>query len=374
MLMRRLIVFTWIIALGFCLDAQSAEPVYLFQEPDGGPGELHPLILDDMNPHPLDVFWYTESYFFIAILEGGHIAYVNLVISNMGAKSHQPALTISIITPGGVRLTTEAEYDPEDLEKDENRFRLKMGTNVLEGDSKDIHLELYHEGLGMDLEFKGSFPGYKLGDGKAYFGRDRELFYYIDYPAPRPRVKGTLTINDSSIEVQGWGYVDHCYYNADTTDFEDVWHNFKFYSDDYSVILTSFTTPENYGGQSVALAAIMDDKEVLCATTDVTVIEKDHHLESEGGKNNPHTLVMEFRCPDMLARTTFDAGNIIEKMDVLEKLNKGAATRFLKYLINTFIARPFYYRAMNPAMIQMTINGKTREIRGEAVSEVIFVK
>jgi hypothetical protein len=332
------------------------------------------LSLEDLNPHPLDVFWYTESYFFIAILEDGHIAYVNLVLSNMGLKKHQPALTFTIITPELERLTTEAEYAPEDVEQAGDRFCIRIRENLLEGTSRDMHLKLFQQGLGMDLKFRGSFAGYKLGQGKAYFGKNRETFFYIDYPAPRPQVTGTLTIHGRTLEVQGWGYVDHCYYNANTMDFEDVWHNFKFYSARYSVILTSFTTPERFGGQSVSLASILDDEKVLCATTDVTVIEKDHRLDPAGEKSYPHTLELEFKCPNLRARTCFDSSHVVEKMDVLEKLNKGAATRALKYLINTFITQPFYYRAENPAVIEMTADGKTEKISGQAVSEVIFVR
>ncbi len=360
----------------FCLplSALADEPIYLFPEPDGSPGKIHPLSLEDLNPHPLDTFWYTESYFFIAILDDGHIAYVNLMLSNMGLKKHQPALTFTIITPELERFTTEAEYAPEDIEQTGERFSLRMGENLLEGDSRDMHLKLLHQGLGMDLKFHGSFAGYKLGEGKVYFGKDRATLFYIDYPAPRPHVTGTLTIHDRRLEVQGWGYVDHCYYNANTMDFEDVWHNFKFYSDRYSVILTSFTTPERFGGQSVSLGAILDNEKVLCTTTDVIVIEKDHRLVQDGGKSYPHTLELDFKCPGLRAKTCFDSSHVVEKIDVLEKLNKGAATRALKFLINTFITRPFYYRAENQAVVELTADGKTEKISGQAVSEVIFVR
>ncbi len=372
--MRRFIFSVLVVGLLFSFYSVAKEPVYLFLEADGGKGMVNPLGIDDMNPHPLEPFWYTESWFFIAILDDGHIAYVNLMLSNMGLKKHQPGLTISIITPDGKRLTTEAEYEPEDLEVSRDRFRLKVGSNVLEGDSKDLRLTLYHQGLGMDIEFKGCFPGYKVGDGTAWFGKDRGLFYYIDYPAPRPRVKGAIIVEDRKIKAKGWGYVDHCYYNGDTTDFEEVWHNFKFHSDEYSIVLTSFTTPGTYGNKNVALATIMDDERVICATTDVTVVEKDHELDPVGGKNNPKTLEFEFRCTDMTARATFDASNIVERMDVLEKLDKGAASKALKFVINTFIARPYYYRSRNETVVNMTIDGEEKEVKGEAVSEVIFVK
>jgi len=354
--------------------AFAGEPVVLFKEADGSPGKTHPLTVADMNPHLLDVFWYTENWFFIAICDDGHLAYVNLMLSNMGLKKHQPALSFTIVTPNRKRLTTEAEFNPEEFKWSRDRFALQIGENVLEGDDRNVHLKLYNKGLGLDLTFAGKMRGYQLGDGRGRFGAGEKNFYYINYPAPRPEVTGTLTVQDRKLAVRGWGYVDHCYYNANATDFEDVWHNWKFYSPEISINLSNFFTPAKFEAP-FNIASILDDQGIVCVTTDVTVTGKDVKVMKEGGKPYPQILGYDFRCADgTKAHAVYDARTVVEALDVLAKLNKTAGTRAVKYLINTFIAAPFYYRAIAPVEVQFTRNGETKLIKGEAVSEVIFTK
>jgi len=358
----------------FAALALAGEPVVLFKEADGSPGKTHALTVADLNPHLMDVFWYTENWFFIAIGDDGHIAYVNLMLSNLGLKKHQPALSFTIVTPDRKRLTTEAEFNPEDLKWSKDKFALKIGENTLEGDDRNVHLKLYNQGLGMDLTFTGKMPGYQLGDGRGKFGPGGSMFYYINYPAPRPEVSGTLTVNDKKLSVHGWGYVDHCYYNANATDFEDVWHNWKFHSPELSINLSNFTTPAKFDAP-FNIASILDDQGVVCVTTDVTVTGKDAKVMKEGGKPYPQTLEYDFRCADgTKAHAVYDARTVVEALDVLGKLNKSAGTRAVKYMINTFIAQPFYYRAIAPVEVQFTRNGETKTIKGQAVSEVIFTK
>jgi len=366
-----------VLALGLVLAAALAlagEPVTLFREADGSPGRVRTLTVADMNPHLMDVFWYTENWFFIAICDDGHLAYVNLMLSNLGLKKHQPALSFTIVAPDRTRYTTEAEFAPEDLKWSQDRFALQIGENLLEGDDRTVHLKLYNQGLGLDLTFAGKMRGFQLGDGKAKFGAAPGVFFYQNLPAPRPAVFGIVTVNDQKQEVRGWGYVDHVYYNANAADFEDVWHNWKFTGPELSINLSNFTTPPKYDAP-FNLASILDDRGVVCVTTDVTVIERDVKVMEQGKKPYPQTLVYEVRCADgTKARATYDARTVVEALDVLDKLNKGAGTRAVKFLINTFIAEPFYYRAIGPVEVQFIRNGETKTIKGQAVSEVIFTK
>ncbi len=82
----------------------------------------------------------------------------------------------------------------------------------------------------------------------------------------------------------------------------------------------------------------------------------------------------EFSAPDYSGKINFDASKVIEKMDVLEKLNKSATSRALKWTIQTFVTKPFYYRSVGPAELELTAKGSLSKISGQASCEVIFVK
>jgi len=358
----------------FSLLCSAGEPVYAFLEPDGSPGKPHHLTEEDMRLHLMDNFFYTESYFFIAYLESGEIAYLNLIVSNMSTKKHQPALTLTIITPERERLSTEKDFSPQDLKISEKGFKLRIGDNLLAGTDKHLRLKVSQAGLGLELEFISPVSGVKIGDGCAWFGKDRKIFYCINYPAPRSRIKGKIYYLGKEVPASGWGYVDHCWYNASTTDFEKVWHNLKFFSPQLNLILTSFTTPERFGSQRVGVAFLVNDEKVIDPTTQIKVQESCHQYDPIGGKNYPGRLIFELNFPSQKAEVDFDSSRLVEKMDVLEKLNKGAGSRALKWLINTFICQPYYYRSFGKTELKLSSEQSTKNIRGEASCEVIFVK
>jgi len=351
----------------------SMEPVYLFLEKDGSAGQIHHLTLEDMKLHPNQSFWYTESYFFIAYLDSGEIAYLNLIISNMGLKKNQPAMTLTIITPERKRLTTEKDFAPEDLKLAPDHFELKIGENLLAGTDRELSLRVSQATLALELDFKSPTPGFKLGEGTVYFGAKKDSFYSINYPAPRSRVSGSISYDGKKVQAKGWGYVDHCWYNSNTTDFEEIWHNLKLFSDQTTLILTSFTTPEKYANQLVGIAALVDDSKVLFATTDLKVSESDHDFDTAAQKKYPRRILYEFSCPGYRGRIDFNSSRVVEKMDVLEKLDKGAA-KALKWTINKFVAKPFYYRSFGPAELVLEQKSATSRIQGKASCEVIFIK
>ena len=367
------VLFGLVVLILFSKGGVAGEPVYVFREKDGSVGTIHNLALEDMKLHPNQSFWYTESYFFIAYLESGEIAYLNLIISNMGLKKNQPAVTLTVITPERKRLTTEKDFAPEDLKLAQDRFELKIGGNLLAGTDRELSLRVSQGTLSLELDFKSTVPGFKLGDGAVYFGDKKDSFYSINYPAPRSRVSGNISCDGKKVQAQGWGYVDHCWYNSNTTDFEEIWHNLKLFSDQGTLILTSFTTPEKYGNKLVGIAALVDDSKVVFATTDLKVSEFNHDFDAVGQKKYPRRILYEFLGPGYSGNIDFNSSKVVEKMDVLEKLDKGAA-KALKWTINKFVAKPFYYRSFGPAELVLEQKSAASRIQGKASCEVIFVK
>lgn len=372
--MRKLVL----VFLALVLVSQGGtliEPIFLFLEKDGSRGKVNPLSREDLRLHPAESFWYTESYFFIAYLDSGEIAYLNLIVSNMGLKKNQPALTLTIITPTRERLTTEKDFKPEDLKLSENPFSIRIGENVLSGDDRRQKLSVKQEQLGLELEFSSPVQGFKLGDGCAYFGAKKDIYFCINYPAPRARVSGYITYNGKKVNAKGWGYLDHSWYNADTAMFEKIWHNLKFFSPEQNLLITSFITTENYGGKNVAVVSLVNDQKVVFATTDLIVTESSIEFDPAGQKSYPKKILFEFKHSDYSGRIHFDSSKIVEKMDVLEKLNKSATNRALKWAIQTFKQKPFYYRSFGPAELELNPKGSSSiKISGQASCEVIFVK
>jgi hypothetical protein len=352
--------------------AAGAEAVKLFLEDDGSAGKVHGLTVKDMNLHPSDEFMYNENYFLIAITEAGYYGYVNLLVSNTGIKSFTPGLSFTIVTPDHKRLVRDVDFAPEDLVLRSDKFDLRLKGNYLRAVADGYELKIGDSGLGMELHYANRVPGFVLGNGKAVFGSGADWFY-INYPGPRPAVTGKFVIEGREVPVKGWGYMDHSLSVTNPADFERVWHNMKFHADSHTVLVSSFTTPEKYE-KSFGLAVITDDDKVLCAFTEVRVKEDDVKVDADSGKPYPGKVTYELVSDKCRARAVVDSSRPTEKFDVLAKLDNKWWGKAAKAAINTFIARPWYYRAVEPVTVEMTIDGATKTVQGQAFNEVIFTQ
>ncbi len=351
--------------------AAPGEPVRLFREPDGSAGKIHRLSLEDKKLHLMDGFFYNENYFFIAITDQGYYGYVNLLVSNTGLEEHQPGISFTIVTPEHERIVTDMDYSASDLKSARDRFDLRIKDNYFKETDEGYKLHIRHEDMGMDLEFKNRVPGFVLGDGKAVFGESGEKFFYINYPGPRPDVTGEFIVKGRSVPVKGWGYIDHSLSNSNPADFEEVWHNIKFCSDDYTVLVSSFTTPEKYE-RDFSLGVITDNDEILCSFTDVRVVEEDVEVDSESGKPYPGKVRYKLVGDDCSASATMDSSKVTEKFDVLAKLDKRWYGKPVKAAINAFIAKPWYYRAVAPVTFKLNVRGEEITTTGKAFNEIIY--
>jgi len=354
------------------LAAAGAEAVKLFLEDDGSAGTVHGLTVKDMNLHPSDEFMYNENYFLIAITEAGYYGYVNILVSNTGIKSFTPGFSFTIVTPEHQRLVRDVDFAPEDLVLQSDKFDLRLKGNYLREVPDGYELKISEGGLGMELRYFNQVPGFVLGNGKAVFGAGADWFY-INYPGPRPVVTGKFVIEGKEVPVSGWGYMDHSLSVTNPANFEQVWHNMKFHAQGHTVLISSFTTPEQYE-KGFGLAVITDNEKVLCAFTDVRVTEGEVKVDAESGKAYPGRVTYELVSDRCHAKAVVDCSRPTEKFDVLAKLDQKWWGKAAKAAINTFIAKPWYYRAVEPVAVEMTIGGETKTVKGEAFNEVIFTQ
>jgi hypothetical protein len=70
----------------------------------------------------------------------------------------------------------------------------------------------------------------------------------------------------------------------------------------------------------------------------------------------------------------FDSSRPTEKFDVLAKLDQKWWGKAVKTAINTFIAKPWYFRAVEPVEVEMTIDGEKKIVKGKAFNEIIFTQ
>lgn len=355
------------------LFAAGKEPVKVCPEPNGGPGKVHALTLKDEQLHPMDGFFYNENYFFIAITGEGYYGYVNLLVTNTGLKPMTPGFSFTIVTPGKQRLVRDVDFAPEDLVAPKDHFELRLKNNFFRAIPGGYELKVADNNLGMELKFQNQVQGFVLGSGKSVFGTTGEDFFYINYPAPRPVVSGKFIVNGKAVPVSGWGYIDHSLFNTNPANFERVWHNMKFHSDTHTVLISSFSAPDKYE-RGFSLSVLTDDKAILCAGTDVKVTEEGAAKDAASGKMYPRRVRYEIKGDRCLVRASVDVSNVTEKFDVLAKLDQKLWGKAAKLAINTFIAQPWYFRAVAPVELEITLDGKKFAAKGTAFNEIIYTE
>jgi len=355
------------------LLAFAAEPVRILREPDGSVGKPHPLTLKDQLLHPSEDFFYNENYFLIAITDGGHYGYVNILISNTGATPGTPAISFTIVTPDHKRLVKDIDFAPADLKMARDKFDLRLQGNYFRQTAVGYDLKIGDQTLGMELSYKNLVPGLRVGDGRAVFGAAGKDVMYINYPGPRPEVTGKFYINGKAVPVTGWGYIDHSVTTTNPASFEETWHNIKFHSDTHTLLVSSFGAPDKFAGD-FGVAIVTDNEKVICVGTDVKVTEEQVKKDAESGKMYPGRVRYDIRGDACTVRAVMDSSRVTEKFDVLAKLDQKAWGRAAKFVINTFIAQPWYFRSVGPVEIELTAGGQTQKIKGTAFNEIIFTQ
>ncbi len=370
--MKRL---TWalVIAAVICLPVVAGEPVKLFLENDGSPGKVHGLTLKDHNQHPDDAFFYNEAWFMIAISDTGHYGYVTFVVSNSGITPMTPGYSVTIVTPDHKRLVRDVEYKPEDLKMGTDRFELRLQDAYFKESKDGYDLKVEKDGLGMELSFTNEVPGFVLGNGNAVFGAEGKDVFNINYPGPRPLFSGKFIVDGEEIPVKGWGYMDHSITLSNPSNYQKVWHNFKFRADSHTVLISSFTTPDNLDGD-FGFGVVTDQNKILCSYTDVKVTEHDVKTDPESEKAYAGKVSYVATGDNCAVRATIDSSNPTEKFDVLAKLDQVWWGKAAKLAINTLIAEPWYFRAVAPVEVEITVDGKTQKVKGVAFNEVIFTE
>jgi hypothetical protein len=351
-------------------SATGGQPVRLFLEPDGSAGKIHALTFEDQNIHPMDGFFYNEAWFMIAISDNDYYGYVTFVVSNSGMTAMTPGFSFTIVTPERERLVRDVDFKPEDLEMSDDRFELKLKDAYFRETGDGYDLKVSQGDMGIDISFKNQVPGFVLGDGNAVFGENN---FYINYPGPRPTFTGTFTVGGREIPVSGWGYIDHSITSSNPSDYQRVWHNFKFRSDTHTVLISSFTTPDAYDGD-FGFGVVTDTDKILCSYTDVKVTESDVVTDAESGKPYPHKVSYVATGESCRVRASIDTSRPAEKFDVLAKLDQRWWGKAVKVAINTFIAEPWYFRAVEPVEVEVTVDGKTFIVKGRAFNEIIFTE
>ena len=207
------------------------------------------------------------------------------------------------------------------------------GSSYLKQEGKVYKMAMHSKGIGCDLTFEGTVPGWKFGDGSIAGADKSDIVEGWVIACPRAKVSGKLFIKDKVIDVQGNGYHDH------------NWNDPKYtviYS--YTQILDGSWWPSLY---------IADDKSTLLATHQYDFAVDKEDAEPGTGDKYPKIISLKYDSNDLKLNCRLDTKSIAEH-NPLPKLNE---------------FNMFNWRFLADYEGDITVDGKRESIKGETISE-----
>jgi predicted secreted hydrolase len=177
-------------------------------------GNLRPDNLDDFAPHPQIGKTFNEFWTYTFWLNNGISVEVNLSRASFGSfKDPVCGANLSATNFKGKNYLVAREYKSSNFAFDRNSYRLSIHERIFsEGRPPESHRLFFattKKGTSyfLDLTFKEMAQGSVWGDGVFQLPDNQKvaLFFHV----PRARVQGRLAIDNDTLAVQGWGWMDH---------------------------------------------------------------------------------------------------------------------------------------------------------------------
>ena len=347
----------------------AAEPIFAF-EPEGKTGDLNRgLDPSELYYHPSEELFYGENWHFLAKLDQGYVVYANTLITNMSLSRPSAAVEFSILAPDGKVYTSKLEYRKDQIHASTTRYAIRIAQNSLGGEYPHYHFHLEQGGLSVDLDFENLVPGWKYNSGVVYFGAERKQCFRYAISSPNARVKGTLKFAGRELAVSGFGFQDHSVLNIPATSFSKRWFHLRFLSDRYTVDFTEIETASEYEPRKLVYVLVAEGDKIIYQGNQLELGFGDLVRDDEYGYAWPRTVSVKIEDGNFSLSGQLKIERLLERIVVLSHLNP-----MLRGVLYTFVGKPVYYRCLNHADLVIRAGGKTAEIKGQAVNEVVFIK
>ncbi|KAF9428131.1 putative cell survival pathways protein [Podila epigama] len=321
----------------------------------------------------------TETQTFYCINQEGQFGYVQLIHSNLGIWG----------TPVSVQLT--ARFCGEGLNKffsvNLTNFtlsadKLSASTNLMsitrsaDGDKFTIQVTNPPD-LIVSLTFERVAKGYKIGEGKSFFGDG-----YVSHKFwPACKVAGMMIVEGKAYDMGGEGTVIHAIQGmrphlvASKWNFADFVGKNAETSHRAKLGLMQFTTPEFYGSFTVTQGSLVLDDKLIAVTVDNKSEYVSTKLDEETGYHPPTELNYIWEGKTLEGGKPFKAVLNVKPKGLCQKVDLLAEIPWaLRKIVSTFVAKPIIYQWYDEASAVITVGDEQHKIHGHVYHEATFVQ
>jgi len=162
-----------------------------------------------------------------------------------------PVVTFTYDGADGVNVMRTVTSAASEYSAARDRCDVRIGACSATGDLRDYAIRFEEAEVQADLRLHGTVPPWRPGTGHAFFGLEQKSFFAWLPSVPQGTVSGTVTVAGASRGVTGVGYHDHNWGNAPLPQLVHHWYWGRARIGDYTLIASSITAAEAYGGVSL---------------------------------------------------------------------------------------------------------------------------
>jgi predicted secreted hydrolase len=305
--------------------------------------------------HPYSNPDYSEWWYLDCRFDNGYSCVLTWHWLNQFIKPHIPTIQIFTYTPEGKRYVGMEAVAPKDCHASEKICDVKMGSSYLKQEGKVYKMAMHSKGIGCELTFEGTVPGWKHGDGLMLPADKNDIIEGWVIACPRAKVKGKLFIKDQVIDVKGDGYHDHNWGNKDLYDIFRGWYWGRLNDPKYTII---FSNTQILDGNWLPSLYVADGKSTLLATNDYKFSVEKEEADPKTGEKYAKIISLKYDSNDLKLDCRLDTKSIVEH-GPLPKVNEFNMSN---------------WRFLADYQGEITVDGKRESIKGETIHERLLFR
>lgn len=312
-------------------------------------------------------------------------------VAGMRETGWTPNLNLAITRPDGTTTQDFTFYDGNDCQMSTEKTDVTYGSDYCRGDFKDydIHIEST-ESLACDLHYHAVVEPFRQGTSVIALG-DNDEYYYTDLCVPRCEITGSLTYDGKTVNVHGYGYHDHQWFNISLFEAFHHWLWGRMYTEKYTLYIYDFVCSERFDFAKVPFFIVADNEtgKIIFETNGNFSRQTELEMMSVG-KAFPKTSHYTFDNGDEKVTFNVTWQQILETRDSygiapanqaeLEKIAKERGLSDMQKVVSTtkeqydaMGIQPTYMRFFAEGEIAVTKDGVTTTSKGDMIYEYNYV-
>lgn len=251
----------------------------------------------------------------------------------------------------------------------QEQCEVRLKDNYFIGDLKTYEIKAATKSIAAEIKLESLAQPWRPGNGFFYFQNeavDKEKYFAWLPAVPYGKVSGTITVNGKKKQVNGFGYHDHNWGNADPCRMFDHWYWSRTRFDDYTLLACNLVSSKKYNYKQIPLVLLLDKTGIVTDdNTKITVIQK--QIEKHPRTRKMVSNSLEFNFNDDKIKFTL---NLQRKKDLV--LQNLAIMNSPHLFFHQIGKNPWYHRFLGKSELVLEKDGKKEHYESSVIYELMY--